>query len=229
MRSAICALLLLLAACGGAPEESPEAARYYERALEAKDAGEQERYLSLLRRLANDYEDSKYGRKAALILTVPAYQQGGTAGKENSASQYKDMREKVRSLGVRQALQQLYEAEAKYFSTPRKGIFEEDLPAHFLAAGPTPSTVPKGRALSPSAPGFDSPDWKSLNFSLPGPTRYQFMALTQGEGPGAKLILRALGDLDSDGVYSVYELHAEADGAGKVSTTGDILVRDESE
>lgn len=229
MRSALCAFSLLLAACGGTPEEAPEAARYYERALEAKDAGEQERYLAILRRLAGDYGDSKYGRKAALVLAVPAYQQEAAAGKENSAAQYKDMREKVRSLGVRQALQQLYEAEAKYFSMPRKGIFEEDLPAHFLVAGPTPSTVPKGRALTPSAPGFDSPDWKALNFSLPGPTRYQFMALTQGEGPGAKLILRALGDLDGDGVYSVYELHAEADSTGNVSAKGDILVRDEAE
>jgi hypothetical protein len=229
MRSALCALPFLLAACGGAPEESPEAARYYERALEAKDAGEQERYLAILRRLVNDHGESKYGRKAALILTVPAYQQEESSGKEGSAAQYKDMREKVRSLGVRQALQQLYDAEVKFFSTPRKGIFEEDLPAHFLAAGPTPSTVPKGRALTPSAPGFDSPDWKALNFSLPGPTRYQFMALTQGEGPSAKLILRALGDLDGDGIFSVYELHAEVDGAGKVSTTGDILVRDEAE
>lgn len=219
---------LALVACGDGPVEPPEAALYYQRALEAKDAGDQQKYLEILRRLSDSYEDSKYGRRAALLLAVPAYA-GEKSPEAATAAQYRDFREKIRALGIRQTLRQLYEAEKRHFTTPRVGLFEEPLPARFLAAGPTPAEVPKGRAVLPPPPGFADPSWEALGFSTAGPTRYQFTVLTQGEGPGAKLILRALGDLDGDGVYSVYELHAEADSSNNVTSQGDILVRDENE
>jgi hypothetical protein len=215
---------LLLSCGGGPPEEPPEAKEYYERALSAKAAGDEARYRAILERLADSYEDSKYGRRAALILSTPAF-----SAESDQAEAFEDFRKKIREAGIRETLRQIFEAERAYYSTPRTGVFDEKLPARFIAAGPTPPEVPRARAALPPAPGFDEPGWRTLKFSQPGPMRYQYAALTQGEGPGAKLIIRALGDLDGDGVYSVYELHAEADSGGQVSQKGDILVRDEGE
>jgi hypothetical protein len=217
----------LLAGCGeAAPVEDPQAKVYYERALRAKESGDQPRYLALLRHLSEEYEDSKYGRRARLVLASPAYDQGEAS---EEAKAYDDFRKKIRAAGIRETLRQIYEAERRYYSSPRNGVFEEPLPARFIAAGPIPPEVPKGRAILPAAPGFDEPGWRTLRFSQSGPMRFQYTVLTQGEGAGARLIVRALGDLDGDGIYSVYELHAEADASGVVSQRGDIRVRDEGE
>lgn len=219
--------LFFLAACGsGLPEETPEAKALYEKALRAKSAGNQKAYLLILRKLADDFERSKYGRRAALILASPAYREG----EDNSqAGAFEDFRKKIRATGVRETLRQIYEAERAYYSTPRTGVFGEKLPARFIAAGPTPPEVPKGRAVFPPPPAFDEPGWRTLGFSQSGPMRFQYTVLTKGEGPGAQLIIRALGDIDGDGVYSVYELHAEADASGNVSQKGAVRVRDEGE
>lgn len=217
----------VLAGCGsGLPQEPPQAKLYYDRALSAKNTGDQERYLKLLQALSEEYEDSMYGRRAKNILASPAYEQGGQS---EQAKALQDFRQKIRAAGVRQTLQQIFLAEKAYYSSPRTGVFGEPLPARFMPAGPTPNDVPKGRAVLPNAPGFEEPGWRAIKYSQSSPMRYQYTVLTQGEGPGARMIIRALGDLDSDGIFSVYELHASADSSGTVIQNGDIRVKDEGE
>src|SRR5688572_8581564 len=83
---------LLFAGCGGGmPEEPPEAKEYYERALSAKAAGDEARYRAILERLADSYEDSKYGRRAALILSTPAF-----SAESDQAEAFEDFRKKIR-------------------------------------------------------------------------------------------------------------------------------------
>jgi hypothetical protein len=224
MKQYIFGLSALLFSCGGDPND-PIAKLTYEAALEAKGSGDQVTYIAKLKVLADKYEDSMYGRRAKNILNSPVFKEGG---QNNEAKALQDFRQKIRADGVRETLKQIFEAEKLYFSSPRTGVFDEPLPARFVSAGPTPTEVPKGRAEIPSAPGFDEAGWRALKFSQSGPMRYQYSVLTQGEGPNAQMIIRAMGDLDSDGIFSIYELNAKANGASVVQV-GEIRVKEEGE
>jgi hypothetical protein len=224
MRNCLLGLCLFVFACGGDPND-PLAKIAYEKALEAKAAGDQAAYVAALRTLADNYEASMYGKRAKHILASPAYKDNG---QNEQAKALQDFRQKIRSEGVRETLKQIFEAEKAYYLAPRTGVFDEQLPARFIAAGPTPIIVPNGRAVVPPPPGFDEAGWRALKFSQSGPMRYQYMVLTQGEGPSAQMIVRAVGDLDNDSIYSIYELNAKVNGT-VVEQTGEIRVKEEGE
>jgi hypothetical protein len=224
MRNYLLALGVLCFACSGEPND-PQAKIDYNKALEAKASGDQVAYVAALRSLVDNYEASMYGRRAKNILASPAYKDNGQS---EQAKALQDFRQKIRAEGVRETLTQIFEAERTYYLTPRTGVFEEQLPSRFVSAGPTPVEIPKGRAVIPPAPGFDEAGWRVLKFSQSGPMRYQYSVLTQGEGPNAQLIIRAMGDLDNDGIYSIYELNAKVNGTN-VEQVGEIRVKEEGE
>jgi hypothetical protein len=224
MRNYLLGLGALCFACSGDPND-PQAKLAYSKALEAKASGDQVTYLAALRTLVDNHEESMYGRRAKNILASPAYKDNGQS---EQAKALQDFRQKIRAEGIRETIKQIYEAEKTYYLTPRTGVFGETLPARFISAGPTPIDVPKGRAVIPPPPGFDEAGWRALKFSQSGPMRYQYTVLTQGEGSNAQIIIRAMGDLDNDGVYSVYELNAKINGTS-VEQIGEIRVREEGE
>jgi hypothetical protein len=73
-------------------------------------------------------------------------------------------------------------------------------------AGPTPqpSCCDQGGACAPDANLWSAQGWRDLQFSVDGPYRYTYQYIPDANGQGATI--RATGDLDCDGVPSVYEL-----------------------
>lgn len=81
-----------------------------------------------------------------------------------------------------------------------------------LAAGPTPqpSCCEQGGACAPDAATWAARGWRDLQFSIDGSYRYTYQYLPDPSGQSA--IVRAVGDLDCDGVTAVYELKLVVDG-----------------
>ena len=82
-------------------------------------------------------------------------------------------------------------------------------------AGPTP---PLGRCCEQDgqcavdAASWNDPGWRALRFSIDDPHRYSYQYEVVDGGRAA--ILRAIGDLDCDGVYGTVELRLDPDGEG---------------
>jgi hypothetical protein len=55
------------------------------------------------------------------------------------------------------------------------------------------------------------PAWKALNFSVLERTHYAYEIQTSGTGLNAQFIIRALGDLDCDGIRSTFEVTGRVD------------------
>jgi hypothetical protein len=83
-----------------------------------------------------------------------------------------------------------------------------------VAAGPTPqpSCCEQGGTCTPDAATWAAPGWRALQFSVDGPYRYTYEYVPDPGGESA--VVRAIGDLDCDGVSSLYELHLTIQGTG---------------
>jgi len=57
----------------------------------------------------------------------------------------------------------------------------------------------------PDTETWSARTWTQLGFAIEKPFRYQYHFLSQSTGPGAGFTIRAVGDLDCDGVYSTFE------------------------
>lgn len=83
-----------------------------------------------------------------------------------------------------------------------------------VAAGPTPGvsccdqggTCPEDRTI------WDTPAWKALAFSIDDEHRFTYAYLPDPGGRSA--IVRAVGDLDCDGVFSTYEVQISIGASG---------------
>jgi hypothetical protein len=85
------------------------------------------------------------------------------------------------------------------------------------SAGPTP---PIGRCCEQGGQCnvdndlWTDPAWRELRFSLDEPFRYSYQyEVVDG---GRSVVLRAIGDLDCDGIPSTYELRLDPDGDGNL-------------
>ena len=74
------------------------------------------------------------------------------------------------------------------------------------AAGPTPQPAccEQGGTCLPDAAVWAQPGWRELGFSIDGDYRYTYQYVPDPSGKSA--VVRATGDLDCDGVSSLYEL-----------------------
>jgi prepilin-type N-terminal cleavage/methylation domain-containing protein len=142
----------------------------------------------------------------------------------------------VRASKVSEATEQLdalYRASAAYYAVPR-GEQGHCLPE---AAGPTPelpSTAPVAVDFAAASSGAET--WKALGFApkLSLRYRYSFLPSVSGCGlprgaPPHRLVLRAEGDLDGDGVLSTFERHAAIESDGKLSAEPVLHVQDRIE
>ena len=73
-------------------------------------------------------------------------------------------------------------------------------------AGPTPQTscCEQGGACKADPSAWSAQGWRELQFSVDGPYRYTYQYTPDDNGLGATV--RAVGDLDCDGVPAVYEM-----------------------
>ena len=87
------------------------------------------------------------------------------------------------------------------------------------AAGPTPAVgtcCAKGGQCPASPDAWSAPAWRLLDFSVDGPHRYAYQyELASG---GQVAVLRAIGDLDCDGVVGTYEVRLTPSGTGLTET-----------
>lgn len=137
-------------------------------------------------------------------------------------------------------LNALYQATAAYYesggdTSPRRRVQMRCLP---VSAGPTPekpsSSPIKVDFTAESVAGYDT--WRALNFNPPEPIcyRYTFIAARSGCGldnpvEGPLVTLRAEGDMDEDGEYSVFERSASVDKQGALVPEPILSVRDRTE
>jgi len=65
------------------------------------------------------------------------------------------------------------------------------------------------KTCAPQPSAFTSPLWKALRFAPPNRFRYQYRFVGCGTGDKATFTARARGDLDCDGVYSLYSVEGQ--------------------
>src|SRR4051812_32942619 len=73
-------------------------------------------------------------------------------------------------------------------------------------AGPTPqpSCCEQGGTCKADAATWDAQGWRELQFTIDGSYRYTYQYMPDPSGQSA--VIRAIGDLDCNGVSSLYEL-----------------------
>ena len=57
----------------------------------------------------------------------------------------------------------------------------------------------------PNADTWSEDTWQALDFAIRDPFHYKYIYLSEGEGTDAQFTIRAIGDLDRDGVFSTFE------------------------
>lgn len=61
------------------------------------------------------------------------------------------------------------------------------------------------RKCHPGPDTWSHPTWKTLGFAPADPHYYSFQFIRGGDGPGGRFIVRAVGDLDCDGIFSTFQ------------------------
>ncbi len=73
------------------------------------------------------------------------------------------------------------------------------------------------------------PTWKALTFEMRDPHYYQYEYVSDGTGAESRFTVRALGDLNCDGVMSTFERIGTIDSEGNVNGGAGIFKKDELE
>jgi hypothetical protein len=100
-------------------------------------------------------------------------------------------------------LRKMYDGAAAYYVADHTDALGVVLPRDFPATvGPTPAVPPAGGkvALAPSA--WSAQGWHSLNFSVDDPQAYSYTFARAAPSVG---LVMAQGDLDGDGIYSLFQ------------------------
>lgn len=69
----------------------------------------------------------------------------------------------------------------------------------------------RGKRYQSTKADWSTSPWKELQFSITQPQYYAYSFESDGAGAGAKAVVMATGDLDADGLMSVYKLTVTAD------------------
>jgi prepilin-type N-terminal cleavage/methylation domain-containing protein len=110
-------------------------------------------------------------------------------------------------------LRKIYDGEVAYYDIDHIDRTGARMPAQFISAGPEPTTIPGTNKLIAN---FDAAPWTYLNFSLDAPVLYQYEAISGGTALNSSFTARAEGDLDGDGVTSLFERTASINSLGSI-------------
>jgi type II secretory pathway pseudopilin PulG len=200
-----------------APSETPKA--LYDAALKADLSGDALASQELLLTLASRYSDSRYGQAArrriggGLGAAAPAVV-GVLAAVAIPA--FVKYTKRSKTVEASMNLRRLFDGQVSHFSAERANTSGEILPNQFATTTkPAPAQVPCGVAVAPR--GFDQPGFKALNFAPQDPIRFQYQVISEGVGTDARFTVRAVGDLDCDGVLSTFERVGHVDPDGNVN------------
>lgn len=128
---------------------------------------------------------------------------------------------KAKTAEAKQSLKMIYDGARTYIMDPQR---ERD--GIKMIADQFPDTTPTTPATSccqagggdkctPDAAIWHTPTWDALHFAMPDPHyyRYEFVSFTVGNA--SQFTARAYGDLDCDGIESLYEMSGFKNIAGK--------------
>jgi hypothetical protein len=90
-----------------------------------------------------------------------------------------------------------------------------------------PADVPYGKTAKVTAESFSHPSWRAIGYSVEGSVHYATDFVTAPDGKTA--VVRARGDIDRDGVTSLFELDVRIDRHGTVFIGPIIRERDAEE
>ncbi|MCL2776380.1 MAG: hypothetical protein FWD73_00140 [Polyangiaceae bacterium] len=108
---------------------------------------------------------------------------------------------------------------------------------HAMRHFPPSSRVPvpedplsvRGKRYQSNMADWAASPWRDLHFSIVQPQCYQYSFDAQGAGASAKATVVAQGDLDGDGVRSMYSLSIEADPSMNAQVSKTIVRQDPEE
>ena len=90
-------------------------------------------------------------------------------------------------------------------------------PSELVPGNPTEVLCDDGEPtiFTPTAATWRGPVWMALKFSIRKPLAYAYQVESTGVGPSANFTVRAIGDLDCDGIHSTFELMGQPGGLGR--------------
>lgn len=247
----IAAALCVLTACGGsAPAQAPEApaaarpasgdetaARAaWDNAMKLRFGGDELGAQRALVHLAADYPDTRYGRAATgsgglAIVTLAGL---GTLS-AIAVPAYLRYIGRARSADARAAVERIFDAALAWHGTEcgklgkactRKFAWPASTP-RMPSASACPEGRPTPQGLTPSERAH--PTWKALNVDLDLRSHYQLVFESEGKGVGARFSVRAVGDVDCDGVFSTFERSGTLNPDGSVDAGYGMIETDELE
>jgi hypothetical protein len=121
-------------------------------------------------------------------------------------------------------LRKIFDGQLAYFESKNTQAGNEKTPLFassvpLTPGNPTTYMCKDGKSVryQPTADTFKHPTWQALNFALADPFYYAYEVETKGTGNGTHFTVRAMGDLDCDGVLSTFERIGTLDEAGNLS------------
>lgn len=120
---------------------------------------------------------------------------------------------KSKTVEAAMSVRKIYDGECAYYMADKSARSGIVVSHQFVSAGPSPSTAPRGFKV---AANWETPGWQSLQFGTDSMVLYSYTAVSAGVRNSSSFTARAEGDLDGDGVTSLFER------VGSITTGGDI-------
>jgi prepilin-type N-terminal cleavage/methylation domain-containing protein len=103
-------------------------------------------------------------------------------------------------------LRKMYDASVAYFVAEHSDAVGNTIAQQFPGStGWTPAAPPAGTKMAPMPALWTTPEWQSLNFSVDDAIRYAYNNVSSGTDSSAKAAMMAEGDLNGNGVFSLFQ------------------------
>jgi type IV pilus assembly protein PilA len=200
--------------------DPPEVYQAYEAAVNKELDGDGAGYRAALADLASKHGDSLAGKQAKLIAGGTPIITGSTGILAAIAiPAFLKYIKKSKSSEAQIHVRKLYDgARALVMEMPSgAGLGGATLPAD---VGPTPPVGAccqgEEERCAPTPAWWDHPTWVALEFSVDDPHYYSYQFSTQTVDGAITFTVRAIGDLDCDGVYSTFTAVGRPDSDGSL-------------
>lgn len=117
-------------------------------------------------------------------------------------------------------IRKVYDGEYNYYFETRTSRTGVQSTAEFVACLPNPALPPAGQK---ELANWDDPTWQAIQFDQDSPVMYSYSVDIGGSGSTASFTARAEGDLDGDGVPSLFERIGGIDAATGEPAGGSAL------
>jgi type IV pilus assembly protein PilA len=102
-------------------------------------------------------------------------------------------------------LRRMYDGAVAYYvgehADSAGAIHSQQFPG---STGPSPPAIPAGVKVKPDVGYFNTPEWHALDFEVTDYMRYSYAFTSGGIGSSAQATMIAQGDLDGDGLPSLF-------------------------